>query len=327
MVLVTGASGFVGGHVARRLVEEGAPVRVLLRRTSNTAAIDDLKVERVVGDLTDPASLRAAVAGCRMVFHVAADYRLWVRNPRAMYAANVEGTANILDAAAEAGAERIVYTSTVGCMRWPADGGPTNEDVPVTLADMVGHYKGSKFMAEQGALERARRGVPVVVVNPTAPVGEADVKPTPTGRIILDFLRGRMPAYIDTGLNLVDVRAVAQGHLAAACRGRIGERYLLPGANMEFREILSVLARLSGRKAPSLRLPWGVAYAAALAESALARITGHEPRVPLEGVKLARHRMFVDSSKAARELGFQPGSVEDALGRAVHWFESNGYVD
>ncbi len=327
MILVTGASGFVGGHVARSLVEEGAPVRVLLRKSSSTAAIEDLKVEEAAGDLTDPASLRKAVAGCEMVFHVAADYRLWVRDPSAMYAANVDGTANLLDAAAEAGVKRIVYTSTVGCMGWPADGSPASEDTPVALEDMVGHYKRSKFLAEQAALERARRGVPVVVVNPTAPVGEGDVKPTPTGRFVLDFLRGRMPAYIDTGLNLVDVRAVARGHVTAACRGRVGERYLLGGRNMELREILATLARLSGRRAPSLRLPWVVAYAAAAAENAVARVTGHEPRLPLDGVKMARHKMYVASDKAARELGFQPGRVEDALDRAVRWFRERGYVN
>ncbi len=327
MILVTGASGFVGGHVARRLVEEGGMVRVLLRKSSSTATIEGLKVEKVAGDLTDPASLRQAVRGCEMVFHVAADYRLWVRNPGAMYAANVKGTANLLDAAAEAGVPRIVYTSTVGCMGWPANGRPASEDTPVALTDMVGHYKRSKFLAEQVALERARRGLPVVVVNPTAPVGEGDVKPTPTGRIVLDFLRGRMPAYIDTGLNLVDVRAVAQGHVAAACRGRIGERYLLGGRNMELKDILATLARLSGRRAPSFRLPWAVAYAAAAAENLMARVTGHEPLMPLDGVKMARHKMYVDSDKAARELGFEAGNPQDALGRAVAWFREHGYVN
>jgi dihydroflavonol-4-reductase len=326
MVLVTGASGFVGGHVARLLMREGASLRILLRRTSNAATTEHLKAERIYGDLTDPASLRTAVAGCRTVFHVAADYRLWAPDPRVMYAANVAGTANLLDAAAEAGVERIVYTSTVGCMGWPPDGGPANEDVPVSLAAMSGHYKRSKFQAERAALERAQRGVPVVVVNPTAPVGEEDWKPTPTGRTILDFLRGRMPAYIDTGLNLVDVRAVAAGHLAAAQRGRIGERYVLADRNMEFREILEVLARLSGRRAPRVKIPWAVAYAAAAAESVLARITGHEPRIPIEGVKLARHKMFVSSGKAKRELGFEPGNVEEALERAVRWFLNDRHL-
>ncbi len=323
MVLVTGASGFVGAHVARLLVERGAAVRVLLRESSNTSFIDDLKVERVYGDLTDAASLRVPVNLCETVFHVAADYRLWAPDPWNMYASNVDGTRNLLAAAANAGVKRIVYTSTVGCMGWPADGGPANEDVPVSLDQMTGHYKRSKFRAEMTALECAQRGVPVVIVNPTAPVGEGDWKPTPTGKIILDFLRGRMPAYIDTGLNLVDVRAVAAGHLAAAERGRVGERYLLAGRNMELREILEVLARITGRPAPRIRIPYAVAYAFAAAESVVARVTGHEPRAPLEGVKLARHKMFVKSNRAEHDLGFKPGNVEDALERAVDWYGRN----
>lgn len=335
MILVTGASGFVGGHVTRALVRAGAPVRVLLRSSSSTAAIDDLldnpagrdAVEIVRGDLTDAASLRAAVAGCRQLYHVAADYRLWARDPREMYRSNVTGTANLLDAAADAGVSRIVYTSTVGCMGWPADGRPTNEDFPVCEADMSGHYKRSKFQAEQVALDRARQGVPVVIVNPTAPVGEGDVKPTPTGKIIVDFLAGRMPAYLDTGLNLVDVRAVAEGHLRAAERGRVGQRYLLGDRNMEFREILEVLARLSGRRAPKLRIPYAVAYAFAAVDTAVSGITGKEPRAPLEGVQLARHKMFIDSDKAQRELAYQPGDVEAALARAVQWFQRGSMGD
>ena len=322
MILVTGASGFVGGHVVRALVAAGAAVRVLLRNTSITESLHGLSVERCYGDLRDPASLRFAVAGCEKVFHVAADYRLWVPNPQVMYAANVAGTVNLLDAAAEAGVQRIVYTSTVGCMGWPPDGGPANEATPVSVADMTGHYKRSKFLAEQAALERARRGVPIVIVNPTAPVGEGDWKPTPTGKIILDFVHGRMPAYLDTGLNLVDVRAVAAGHLAAAERGRIGERYLLGDRNMKFREILEVLGRISGRRPPRLRIPWAVAYVAALAEDVVARVTGREPRAPLEGVRLARHKMFIASDKAQRELGYHAGNVEEALERAVRFFET-----
>jgi dihydroflavonol-4-reductase len=320
MILVTGASGFVGGHVARALVKAGASVRVLLRNTSLTESLQNLKAERCYGDLRDPSALRFAVAGCKQVFHVAADYRLWVPNPQAMYAANVDGTANLLDAAAEAGVERIVYTSTVGCMGWPRDGSPANEETPVSVEDMTGHYKRSKFLAEQAALERARRGVPIVIVNPTAPVGEGDWKPTPTGKIILDFMHGQMPAYLDTGLNLVDVHSVAAGHLAAAERGRIGQRYLLGDRNMRFREILEVLGKLSGRRPPRLRIPWVAAYAAALGEHALFRLTGREPRAPLEAVRLARHKMFIASDKAQRELGYQPGNVEEALERAVRYF-------
>lgn len=321
MILVTGASGFVGGHVARALVAAGAAVRVLLRNTSFTESLHGLNVERCYGDLRDPASLRFAVARCETVFHVAADYRLWVPNPQAMHAVNVDGTANLLDAAAEAGVKRIVYTSTVGCMGWPKGGEPADESTPVSVKDMNGHYKRSKFLAEQAALERARRGAPIVIVNPTAPVGEGDWKPTPTGKIILDFVQGRMPAYLDTGLNLVDVRAVAAGHLAAAEHGRIGERYLLGDRNMKFREILEVLGRFCGRRPPRLRIPWTVAYLAALAEDVVARVTGREPRAPLEGVKLARRKMFIASYKAPRELGYKPGNVEEALERAVRYFE------
>ena len=308
--------------MARALVRQGADVRVLLRGSSNTQAIDDLLdcVEIVRGDLTDAASLRTAAAGCRQVYHVAADYRFWSRDPESMYKSNVGGTENLLDAAADAGVERIVYTSTVGCMGWPADGSPTNEDYPVSLDDMTGHYKRSKFLAERVALDRAKKGVPVVIVNPTAPVGERDVKPTPTGKTILDFLRGKMPAYIDTGLNVVDVHAVAEGHLLAAERGRIGERYLLGDRNMELREILETLARITGRPAPKVRIPYAVAYAFAAVDTAIAGITGKEPRAPLEAVKLARHKMFIDSDKARRELGYQSGNAEDALARAVEWF-------
>ncbi len=320
--LVTGASGFVGGHVVRALVDSGAAVRVLLRASSNTAAISDIldRVEVVRGDLTDAASLRAAVAGCGRVFHVAADYRLWTRDPTEMYRSNVDGTANLIDAAADAAVERIVYTSTVGTMGWPANGAPANEEYPVSIDAMSGHYKRSKFQAELVALDRAEKGIPVVIVNPTAPVGERDVKPTPTGKIILDFLQGKMPAYLDTGLNFVDVRAVARGHLLAAERGRVGQRYLLGDRNMELREALEVLARLSGRHAPKLRIPYAVAYAVGAVSTGISALTGREPMVALEGVKLAGHRMYVDSDKASRELGYEPGNVDDAFRRAIEWF-------
>lgn len=327
MILVTGATGFVGGHVARLLAAEGAPLRVLVRPESRLDNLEGLRAERVTGDLRDPASLRAAVRGCRLVFHVAADYRLWAPDPRELYRSNVDGTANLLDAAAEAGVERVVYTSTVGTIRPWTDGTVSDEDTPVTLEHMTGDYKRSKFMAEQAALERARRGVPVVIVNPTAPVGEADVKPTPTGKIILDFLRGRMPAYIDTGLNLVDVRAVAAGHLAAAERGRPGERYILGDRNMTLREILEALASIAGRSAPRLRVPYPVAYAAAATETLVARFTGRPPLAPLDAVKMARYKMFVRCDKAVRELGYRPGSALEGLERAVHWFREQGYVN
>jgi dihydroflavonol-4-reductase len=326
MILVTGATGFIGGHVARLLAARSADLRVLVRPESRLDNLAGLRAERVTGDLRDPASLRAAVRGCHTVFHVAADYRLWARDPRELYRSNVDGTANLLDTAAEAGAAKIVYTSTVGTIRPPAEGQVSDESDPVSLAQMAGHYKRSKFMAEQAALERARRGLPVVIVNPTAPVGEADLKPTPTGKIILDFLLGRMPAYIDTGLNVVDVRAVAEGHLLAAARGRIGERYILGGQNMTLREILETLAEITGRPAPRLRIPYAVAYGAAVVDTFLARLTGRPPRAPLEAVKMARYKMFVRSDKAIRELGYQPGSARDPLARAVEWFRSHGYV-
>jgi dihydroflavonol-4-reductase len=326
-VLVTGGTGFIGGHVARLLAARGAELRLLVRPRSRLDHIEDLPAERVLGDLRDPASLRAALRGCRTVFHVAADYRLWSPNPQELYESNVQGTANLLDAAAEAGVDRVVYTSTVGAIRPPAPGQISDEDSPVSLDQMSGHYKRSKFMAEQAALERARRGLPVVIVNPTAPVGEADVKPTPTGKIILDFLRGRMPAYIDTGVNVVDVRAVAEGHLLAAERGRIGERYILGDRNMTLRAILETLARLTGRPAPRFRIPYAVAYGFAVLDTYVSRWSGRPPTAPLDAVKMARYKMFVTSAKAERELGYRRGSAEDALARAIHWFDTHGYTD
>lgn len=321
MILVTGATGFVGGHVARLLAARGADLRLLVRSSSSLDNLEGLRGERVTGDLRDRASLAAAVRGCSTVFHVAADYRLWAPDPQELYRSNVEGTTNLLEEAAQAGVAKIVYTSTVGTIAPATSGGASDEDSPVSLAQMAGHYKRSKFLAEQAAVERARRGVPVVIVNPTAPVGEADVKPTPTGKILLDFLRGRMPAYIDTGLNVVDVRAAAEGHLLAAERGRVGERYILGGENMTLREILEALAAISGRSAPRIRIPYAVAYAAAVLDTSLSRFTGRTPDAPLEAVRMARYKMWVRSDKAIRELGYEPGSVRDALERAVAWFK------
>ena len=330
MTLVTGASGFIGGHVARLLVERGEQIRILVRPSSDLRGIADLigneaAVEQVTGDLRDAASLRRALAGCQVVYHVAADYRLWARNPEELYRSNVEGTRNLLEAARGAGARRVVYTSTVGCIGIPGDGTPGDEDSLVRLEEMEGPYKRSKFLAEQAALEYARQGLPVVVVNPTAPVGERDVKPTPTGRIIVDFMKGRMPAYVDTGLNLVDVRDVARGHLAAAERGRVGERYILGARNMTLREIVEELGRLGGRPAPKVEIPYAVAWAYAAVGSAVARVTGHEPRASLDAVRMSRKKMFVSTGKAERELGITPGPVEEALGRAIAWFRANQY--
>lgn len=316
--LVTGASGFLGWHVARVLLERGHSVRALVRAGSR---VDQLDVEPVTGDLRDPASLARAIAGCGLVFHVAADYRLWAKDPAELYRSNVDGTRYLLQAARDAGVERVVYTSTVGCIGIP-HGGVGAEETPVSLQDMAGDYKRSKFLAERVALEFAREGLPVVIVNPTAPIGEHDVKPTPTGKIVLDFLNGDMPAFIDTGLNVVDVRDTAEGHLLACEHGRAGERYILGSENLTLAQILQKLARISGRKAPTVRLPYAVAYLAGAASTAWAGVTGRPPRVPLEGVRMAGKKMWVSHEKAARELGFRPGPADAALARAVEWIDS-----
>ena len=320
--LVTGASGFLGWHIARQLTERGVPVRALVRPTSQLRELD---VERATGDLRDPDSLARAVAGCGVVFHVAADYRLWAKDPSELYRSNVDGTRNLLSAARQAGVERVVYTSTVGCIGMPADGSG-NEDTPVGIDEMQGAYKRSKFQAEQVALEYAQSGFPVVIVNPTAPVGDHDFKPTPTGKIILDFIRGRMPAFLDTGLNLVDARDTAAGHLLACEKGRVGERYVLGCDNLTLQQIFAHLQDLSGIKAPRWKIPYGVAYAAGMLSTGWAKLTGNEPKAPLDAVKMARKKMFVSTVKATRELGFLPGPVKPALGRAVEWFRANGYV-
>jgi dihydroflavonol-4-reductase len=314
--LVTGASGFLGWHVARVLIERGYGVRALVRPGSRVL---DLPVETVTGDLRDAESLRRAVGGCGLVFHVAADYRLWAKDPRDLYRSNVDGTRNLLTAAKAAGVERVVYTSTVGCIGIP-HGGLGDETTPVTLAEMAGDYKRSKFLAEQVAREFAAGGLPLVIVNPTAPIGDRDVKPTPTGKIVLDFLNGEMPAFIETGLNVVDVRDTAEGHLLACERGRVGERYILGSENLTLAQILQKLAAITGRKAPAIRLPYAVAYCAGACSTAWAGITGTPPRVPLEGVRMARKKMWVTHEKARRELGFEPGPAETALRRAVDWF-------
>jgi dihydroflavonol-4-reductase len=320
--LVTGASGFVGWHIARKLVERGCPVRVLVRKTSKLRELEG--VEAVTGDLRDAESLRRAVAGCARVFHAAADYRLWAPEPRELYESNVDGTRNLLAAARDAGVGQVVYTSTVGCIGMPQDE-EGNERTPVGLDDMTGAYKRSKFLAEQVALEFAAGGFPVTIVNPTAPVGDHDFKPTPTGKIILDFLKGAMPAYIETGLNLVDVRDVAEGHLLAAERGAPGERYILGSQNLTLAEIFGRLERASGVKAPALRIPYALAYAAGAASTGWAAVTGHEPRAPLDAVRMARKKMWVSHAKAADELGFSPAPPDEALARAVAWFRANGY--
>jgi dihydroflavonol-4-reductase len=321
VTLVTGASGFLGWHVARVLIERGHRVRALCRASSK---IRELDVERFTGDLRDPESLTRAAAGCELVFHVAADYRLWSRHPEELYQSNVDGTRNLLDAAAHAGVERIVYTSTVGCIGMPQNS-LGDEDTPVSITDMAGHYKRSKWLAEQIALEKARAGLPVVIVNPTAPVGDHDWKPTPTGKIILDFLRDKLPAFVDTGLNLVDARDTAMGHLLAAEHGRTGERYILGSENLTLQQILERLALIANKPAPATKVPYALAYAAGVITTAWANITGREPMAPLEGVRMARKKMFVTHAKAARDLGFSPAPAEAALRRAVDWFRANGY--
>ena len=314
--LITGASGFVGWHVARLLLERGHRVRALVRPASR---IPELDLERVTGDLRDPASLERAVSGCGLVFHVAADYRLWSRHADELYQSNVEGTRNMLSAAKAAGIERLVYTSTVGCIGVPP-GGIGDETRPVALSEMTGAYKRSKFLAEQVALDFAREGFPVVIVNPTAPMGDHDFKPTPTGQIVRDFLTGAMPAYIDTGLNVVNVRDVALGHLLACENGRVGERYILGSENLTLSQILQELARITGRKAPAIELPYSVAYIAGAVTTALAYLTGIPPRVPLEAVRMARKKMWVSHEKAAREFGYSPCPAKSALSDAVTWF-------
>jgi dihydroflavonol-4-reductase len=275
------------------------------------------------GDLRDAASLERAVSGCGLVFHVAADYRLWAKDRKELYNINMDGTRNLLTAAKQEGVERVVYTSTVGCIGIP-HGGIGDETTPVALEDMTGDYKRSKFLAEQVALEFARGGLPVVTVNPTAPVGDHDVKPTPTGKIVLDFLNGDMPAFIDTGLNVVDVRDTAEGHWLACQHGRPGERYILGSENLTLAQILQQLAKITGRKAPTLRLPYLVAYCAGACSTAWAGVTGTPPRVPLDAVRMARKKMWVTHEKARRELGFNPGPAETALERAVEWFSRAG---
>ncbi len=303
------------------LSERGHRVRALCRPASQ---IRELDVERISGDLRDAESLARAIQGCELVFHVAADYRLWSKHPEELYRSNVDGTRNLLEAAEGARVERVVYTSTVGCIGVPKSG-IGNEDTPVSKSDMVGHYKTSKWFAEQIAVEKAKAGFPIVIVNPTAPVGDHDWRPTPTGKIILDFLRNKMPAYIDTGLNVVDARDVATGHVLAAEHGRSGERYILGSENLSLEQILARLAKLTNRPAPTVKLPYAVAYAAGVVTTAWADISGREPMAPLDAVKMARKKMFVTHAKASRELGFSPGPADSALRRAVEWFRQNGY--
>lgn len=324
--LITGATGFVGSAVVRRLLAEGHAVRALVRPQSNQSNIAALDLERVTGDLTDHASLRAAVKGCEALFHVAADYRIWVPRPREIYAANVEGTRNLMLAAAEAGVRRIVYTSSVATLGLGPDGSSAAEDTEVSEANMIGHYKRSKYRAERAVCELVERDqLPAVIVNPSAPIGPRDIKPTPTGRIVVDFVNGRMPAYVDTGLNLVHVDDCADGHLLAFQRGRVGERYILGGENLTLRDILALIARLTGLAPPRIRLPHGAIMPIAYLAEGWARVSGTEPRVTVDSVRMARKQMFFSSAKAQQELGFRARPAEQALRDAIEWFRGHGY--
>jgi dihydroflavonol-4-reductase len=327
LAFVTGATGFLGSHVARALADQGADLRLLVRPTSNLKNLEGLKAETATGDLRDEASLEKAMSGCDTVFHVAADYRLWVRDPNEMYRSNAGGTRAILEAARKQGVQRVVYTSSVATMGFTFNGHPADEDSPVSLADMIGPYKRSKFMAEQIALEAGRGGMHVVTVNPTTPIGEQDVKPTPTGRIVVDFMKRKFPAYVETGLNLVDVRECALGHIAALERGRPGERYILGGENLTLKQILDKLGEITGLPSPKIKLPYIFAFAAGVVDEAITgRMLKGEPRATVDTVRMGKKKMFASSDKAERELGWKIIPVENALRRAVGWFRANGYV-
>jgi len=327
LVFLTGATGFLGSHVARMLVEQGAQLRLLVRSSSDLRNIADLNAEQITGDLREPGSIEKAMAGCEVVFHVAADYRLWVRDPDQMYRSNVEGTRGLLEAARKNGIRRVVYTSSVATMGFTSNGSLADENSPVSLEHMIGPYKRSKFMAEQVAMAAGRSGMDVVVVNPTTPIGERDIKPTPTGRIVLDFLKKKFPAYVDTGLNLVDATECARGHVMALDKGRSGERYILGGENLTLKQIFDRLAAITSLPSPKVKVPYALALATGVVDEV---VTGHilqrEPRATIDSVRLARKKMFVSSAKAERELGWKTIPVDDALRRAVDWFRANGYA-
>jgi dihydroflavonol-4-reductase len=332
LAFVTGATGFLGSHVARVLAEQGAELRLLVRPTSDLRNLEGLNADRVIGDLRDPASMEKVLSGCDALFHVAADYRLWVRDPDEMYRSNVEGTRSLLDAARKQGVRRIVYTSSVATMGFTSglasnQGIVADEQSPVGIKDMIGHYKRSKFMAEQVAVKAARSGSDVVVVNPTTPIGERDIKPTPTGRIVVDFLKRKFPAYVETGLNLVDATECARGHIQALEKGRSGERYILGGENLTLKQILDRLAAITGLKSPTVKLPYVFALATGVVDELVTGwLLGREPRATIDAVRMGRKMMFVSSAKAERELGWRMVPVEGALRRSVDWFRSNGYA-
>jgi dihydroflavonol-4-reductase len=326
-VFLTGATGFVGHHVARALAAEGADLRLLVRRTSNLKNLEGIRGETHVGDLADPESIRPALAGCDAVVHVAADYRLWIPDPAAMYKANVDGTRELLRLAREAKVKRFVYTSSVATMHFRTDGIVINEDTPVSLDDMVGHYKRSKFLAEQEALHAAESGQSVVILNPTTPIGPNDSKPTPTGRIFVDFLNRKFPAYVDTGLNLVDVSEVARAHVLAVTKGKPGRRYILGGENLTLKQILDKMSAITGIPSPRTKIPFAIAATYAFFEEWITgRMRGREPRATLEEVRMGRKKMFASSARAAQELGFRIVPVYPAMRAAIDWFRANGYA-
>ncbi|MBX9657962.1 MAG: NAD-dependent epimerase/dehydratase family protein [Nitrospiraceae bacterium] len=324
--LVTGATGFVGAAVVRALIKTGIEVRVLARRDSDFSNLQQFKIDGAYGDLRDKESLRKALTGCGQLYHVAAHYALWARSPTIFYDVNVTGTKNLMEAARDIGTERIVYCSTIGAIGLPPGDGLGTEETPVSLEQMAGHYKRSKYLAEQEVLALAKQGLPVVIVNPSAPVGEGDVKPTPTGQMIVDFMKGRMPAYIETGMNIVDVDDVAAGHLLAMEKGRIGERYILGTKNLMLRDIFEILSRLTGVNMPSVKLPRELILPLAYMNLAFSWVTGIPPRIPLEGVKMAKYKMHYDCSKAIRELGIPQTPPEVALEKAVRWFRDHHYA-
>jgi dihydroflavonol-4-reductase len=326
-VFVTGATGFVGSHVARLLQEQGADLRLLVRSGSRRENLAGLSADLVTGDLTDAESLRKGMEGCEAAYHLAADYRLWIRDPKPMYAANVDGTVAVIEAARAAGVRRTVYCSSVATLGFGYDRVAINEDTPVDVADMIGHYKRSKYLAERKAVELAAKGAEVVIVNPSTPIGEQDIKPTPTGRIVLDFLLGNFPAYMETGMNLVDVRDVARGHLLAFERGRRGERYILGGENLTLKQVLDTLGELTGLPSPTMKVPHAVAMAfAAFDQTFNGYIRNREPRATIEEVRMGKKFMWVDSGKAERELGYKHGAAREALRRAAEWFVAQGYA-
>ena len=325
-VFVTGATGFIGASLVRELLKDGAEVRALARPRSDRRNLHGLDLEICEGDLRDRDSLEKGLRGCEILFHAAADYRLWTRNPAEMYEINVGGTRNILEAALSRGISRVVYTSSVGTLGNPGTGEPGNETTPVGFSEMVGDYKKSKFLAEREAENFIGRGLPIVIVNPSTPIGALDIKPTPTGKIIVDFLNRRMPAYLDTGLNIIDVEDCARGHILAANKGRIGEKYILGNENLTLRRIFAMLEEITGLPAPKVRLPYTPILLAAYVNEAISRCTGKEPLIPLAGVRMARKFMYFDPSRAVRELGLMQRPVIESLGKAASWFRANGYV-